>query len=60
MRLHLPLNNDRERERKGGTLARLRLNPDLAVMHLDDALRDSEPQAGAALLAGAAGTVSRK
>jgi hypothetical protein len=35
----LPLNNDRERERKGGTLARLRLNPDLAAVHFNDALR---------------------
>ena len=32
-------------------MARLRLNPDVAAVHLDDALGYGEPQAGAALLA---------
>src|SRR5947208_15853861 len=34
--LHQPLNDHRERERKRRALARLRLDPDLAAMHLDD------------------------
>src|SRR5947209_8050598 len=50
-RLRLPLDNDRERERKRGALASLRLDPNLAPVHLDDALRYGEPQAGATLLA---------
>jgi hypothetical protein len=33
-------------------LARLRLDPDLAAVHLDDAFGYSEAQAGAALLLG--------
>jgi hypothetical protein len=33
-------------------LACLRLDPDLAAVHLDDALRYGEPQASAALLLG--------
>src|SRR5215831_2799180 len=49
--LHLPLNNHRKREGKRRALARLRLDPDLAAVHLDDALRYGEAQAGAALLA---------
>jgi hypothetical protein len=32
-------------------LADLRLDPDLAAVHLDDAFRYGEPQAGAAFLA---------
>ena len=51
-RLHLPLDNDRERECKCRALADLRLDPDLAAVHLDDPLRDSQSQAGATLLAG--------
>jgi hypothetical protein len=31
-------------------LARLRLDPDLAAVHLDDAFGNGEPQAGAAFL----------
>ena len=50
--VHLPLNNHREREGKRRALPRLRLNPDPAAVHLNDALRYSQPQAGAALLAG--------
>ena len=48
----LLLNNNRQGECECGTLARLRLDPDLPAVHLDDALRYGEPQAGAALLAG--------
>jgi hypothetical protein len=33
-------------------VARLRLNPDFAAVHLDDALRYGEPQAGATFLLG--------
>src|SRR5262249_2346378 len=43
--------DNRERESEGRTLARVRLDPDLAPVQLDDALRYGEPQAGAALLA---------
>src|SRR5262249_31729807 len=50
--LHLAFNDDREREGKRRTLPRLRLDPDLAAVHLDDALGYGKPQAGAALLAG--------
>jgi hypothetical protein len=48
----LPLDDNRKRESKSRASARLRLDPDLAAMHLDDALRYGEPQAGAALLTG--------
>ena len=48
----LLLNNNRKCERKCGALARLRLNPNPSAVHLNDALRYSESQAGAALLAG--------
>jgi hypothetical protein len=51
-RLHLSLDNNREPERKCGALARLRLNPNPSAVHLNDALRYGEPQAGATLLAG--------
>src|SRR6266700_8360054 len=37
--LDLPLDDDWDREGKRGALARLRLDPDLAPVHLDDALR---------------------
>src|SRR5262249_32969312 len=50
-RFHLSLDNDREPEGKCRALARLRLDPDLAPVHLDDAFRYGKPQAGAALLA---------
>jgi hypothetical protein len=49
---HLSLDNDREPEGKCGALAGLRLDPDLAAVHLNDALGDGESQPGAALLAG--------
>jgi hypothetical protein len=49
--LHLPLDDNRKREGKRGALAGLRLDPDFAAVHFDDALRYGEPQAGAALLA---------
>jgi hypothetical protein len=48
----LPLDDDGKRESKRRALAGLRLNPDLAAVHLNDALRYGESQAGAALLAG--------
>ena len=51
-RFHLSLDNDREPEGKCRALARLRLDPDFAAVHLDDAFRYGKPQAGAALLAG--------
>jgi hypothetical protein len=51
-RLHLPLDNDRERECKGRTSARLGLDPNPAPVHLNDALRDRESQPSAALLLG--------
>src|SRR5580700_2122503 len=50
--IDLPFDDDREREGKRRALAELRLDPDFAAVHLDDALRYGEPQAGAALLAG--------
>jgi len=40
-RLHLPLNDDREREGKRGALTRLRLDPDSAPVHLNDAFGSS-------------------
>src|SRR6516164_2736027 len=46
------LNVNRERESKRGALAGLRLDPDSAPVHLNDALRYGKSQAGAALLAG--------
>src|SRR5215472_16691031 len=49
--LHLSLDDDRKRECKSRALAGPRLHPNLAAMHLDDALRYSEPQAGATFLA---------
>ena len=49
--LHLLLNVNREREGKCRAPANLRLDPDSASVHLNDALRYSEPQAGAAFLA---------
>src|SRR5262249_52862033 len=51
-RLRLSLDNNREPEGKCRALARLRLDPDLAAAHLDDAFRYGKPQAGAAFLAG--------
>src|SRR5215471_15489321 len=51
-RLRLSLDNNREPEGKCRALARLRLDPDLASVHLNDTLGYGEPQAGAALLAG--------
>ena len=48
----LSLNDNRECEDKRRTLAGLRLDPDSAAVHLNDALRDGKPQAGAAFLAG--------
>ena len=51
-RLHLSLNNHRKREGKRRALARLRLDPNPAAVHLNDALGYGESQAGAALLAG--------
>src|SRR6516165_6946240 len=50
-RPYLPLDRDREREHKRRTVPRLGFDPNPAAMHLDDALRYSKPQAGAALLA---------
>jgi hypothetical protein len=50
--LHLPLNDDRQREGKCGALTKLRLDPNSAAVHLDDALRYGKPQAGAAFFAG--------
>jgi hypothetical protein len=47
----LPLDDDWECERKRRALADLRLDPDSAAVHLNDALRYGQPQAGAALLA---------
>src|ERR1700694_3870800 len=37
-------------EEKSRALAHRRFHPDFSSMHLDDALRDGKPQAGAALL----------
>ena len=51
-RLHLSLDNDREPEGKSRALARLRLDPDFAPVHLNNAFRYGKPQAGAALLSG--------
>src|SRR5262249_2993544 len=45
-RFHLSLDNDREPECKCRTLPRLRLDPDLAAVHLNDAFRYGKPQAG--------------
>src|SRR6516225_9213924 len=45
-------NDDRQCECKGRAMARLRLDPDLAAVHLNDPLGDGQSQAGAALLAG--------
>ena len=42
---------NRQRKCKRGALARLRLDPDFAPMHLNNALRYGQSQAGAALLA---------
>src|SRR5262249_38058530 len=50
--LYLALDDDRQRECKGRTLARLRLDPNPSAVHLNDALGDGQSQAGAALLAG--------
>src|SRR5262249_61224085 len=49
-RLRLSLDNNREPEGKCRALPGLRLDPDLASMHLNDTLGYGEPQAGAALL----------
>src|SRR6516165_4893647 len=51
-RFYLSLDNDRELEGKCRALARLQLDPDFAAVHLNDALRYSEPQAGATFFAG--------
>ena len=48
-RLRLLLDRDRKREREGRALPELGLDPDAAAVHLDDALGDREPEAGAAL-----------
>jgi hypothetical protein len=48
----LSLDNDRECERKCGASAGLRLDPNPSAVHLDNALRYCESQAGAALLLG--------
>jgi len=53
----LPLNDDRDRECKRRAVVRLRLDPYLAAVHLDDALRYREPQARAAFLAGRSITI---
>ena len=50
--IDLLLDDDRKCESKRRALADLRLDPDLAAVHLDDALRYGEPQASAAFLAG--------
>src|SRR5437660_11663515 len=50
--IHLLLDDDRELERKGRALTRLRLDPNLSAVHLNDALRYGEPQASAAFLLG--------
>src|SRR6516162_4757657 len=50
--LNLPLNDDRQRECKSRALAGLRLDPNPAAVHFNDALRYGETQAGAAFLAG--------
>src|SRR5262249_2033638 len=50
--LHLPLNDGRQCERKGGALARLRLDPNPAAVHLNDALGYGKSEAGATLLLG--------
>src|SRR5262245_51716709 len=41
----------RQREIERRSLAQLGLDPDAPAMHLDDALRDRQPQTGPALLA---------
>jgi hypothetical protein len=48
----LLLNDDWQCEKERRAFARLRFDPDLAAVHLNDALRDCESQAGPALLAG--------
>jgi len=50
--LGLRLDLDRQREREYRALADLRLDPELAPVHFDDAPRDRKTQAGAALLLG--------
>src|SRR5262245_11528726 len=49
--LHLPLDDHRKSEHKSRALTDLRLDPDLAAVHLNDPLGDGQSQAGAALLA---------
>ena len=49
---HLLLDDHRKRESERRALARLRLDPNPAPVHLNDALGYSESQAGAALLLG--------
>src|SRR6516162_7605068 len=51
-RFHLSLDNDRKLEGKCRALARLRLDPDFAAVHLNDPLGNGQSQAGAAFLAG--------
>ena len=43
-RFHLSLDNDREPEGKCRALARLRLDPDLAAVHLNDAFYMASPK----------------
>jgi hypothetical protein len=49
--IRLLLDDDRECESKRRALTNLRLDPDFAAVHLDDALGYGESRAGAALLA---------
>src|SRR6516164_5064900 len=51
-RLHLLLDDDGEREGKSRALTRLRLDPDLAAVHLNDPLGNGQSQAGATFLLG--------
>jgi hypothetical protein len=50
--LGLSFDANRQRERKCRTLTHLRVDPDFAAVHFDDALRYGQSQTGAALLAG--------
>ena len=56
-RFHLSLDNDREPEGKCRALARLRLDPDFAPVHLNDAFRYGQPQSGAACPLSAKGDI---
>src|SRR5690348_15734158 len=50
---HRASSRERERERELGTFALLALDVDPPAVRVDDALRDREPEAGAALLGAA-------